>query len=388
MSVLVPAQAVLAYLRIPQVFLDRWSKDGSLPQVLPGYYDSDRLDVFLQTHACHLGRQSSPYSIQLGTGELQLLTAAEVQQRMGIDRPYLRFLTRHFLPHFKLPGGKSGYLRYSAAGVDSVMHDIQYRISAKDAYIAIGLATHQQVFRLVKAGKLRQVPPPERERRATYVYFPDFVKLLRERLPEWVETNQWLWDCSILDDPFVGLKQAAEMLGVAEYTITAHLEAQRARFIRGSDGKNIHVSYMWVQEQLVEEHVLGVTDVARLFECHVATVEGWHRSGLIECPIERHPHPNDAPYLLRPCWIEYVRRHCSPGYERTAKHFVEWRLGHSEPPRLLNNKQVSARIKRDPGTVRRWAEKGRLQGVRTPGGLWVFDSQNLTKTARILRRFD
>ena len=103
MSVLVPAQAVLAYLRIPQVFLDRWSKDGSLPQVLPGYYDSDRLDVFLQTHARHLGRQSSPYSIQLGAGVLQLLTAAEVQQRMGIDRPYLRFLTRHFFAAFQAP---------------------------------------------------------------------------------------------------------------------------------------------------------------------------------------------------------------------------------------------------------------------------------------------
>ncbi|MDP9341276.1 MAG: helix-turn-helix domain-containing protein [Actinomycetota bacterium] len=58
-------------------------------------------------------------------------------------------------------------------------------------------------------------------------------------------------------------------------------------------------------------------------------------------------------------------------------------LGEEDP--VLSSREVALLFRVCPATVRRWADTGRLEAMRTPGGRWVF---SLASVRRALESFE
>lgn len=363
--------------------LYQWNQDGLLRWREYGVYESDDVDAFLMAHAYNFPYM--PSVAHFRSNELELVDLQVVQEQLSVSRMYARFLAQRHLAHIQFPG-VSGHFRVNRQDLMALSCQMRNSVSVEWLAAAVGL-TRQTIVRAVAAGELVRVPGPESDRKKTHVSGATATRYLRWRLPTWVSVEDWASECSRPDFALVDASTAAVMLGISEHNAPAELNARRARYTATTLGLYMQVSLAWITEQLQIEPSYRAADVARLFDVTEETVKNWRRKGLITCSIKGHPHPREARYLMRPCWIAYFRANCSPGYKGVAWHFVEWRVAHASPPPLLTLEEVSRRLGRTEQTVLRWTRKGRLQGVLLPTSGWVFDSNGIAKVMRALRRF-
>ena len=381
----VPAQTVMELLQVSRRQLLRWHQDGVLLRHGSGLgsYSDRELDVFLATHARNFAE--TPRLRDLLGKRVVFVQPKVAGARMDIGQSYLRYLQKLYLPHIRFPGDGAP-ARFSLQGVLEILVLMKESVSADLLARACGNSVRSQVVRAIKAGVLQRVPSPEHDRTTPYVSRASAQLFLRRRLPAWVEPLSWLTAAAQSDFRLVPQREAAIMLGVAEYDATRVIHARHGLYVAAEDGKNVMVWRGWIEKQLAVERPLQVSDLSRIFDVTEQTIGKWRVLGLLVCPIEDHPHPREAPYLLRSCWIAYVRMHCSPGYERAAWHFVEWRMMQEQPPRLLNLDEVARRLGRTKQMVLAWAHSGVILGVELPSRDWCFEESHVNRYAGRLRQ--
>lgn len=370
------ARDVESWLRVTRRPLYQWHTDGSLPRQDSHTYDSVAFDRFLA--ACAVNYKEPPTAEDFVGGRLQLLTPEEAQDLLGVDTSYFRFLSRLWLPHLKFPG-VGGRARYGLWELQAVRAAMTQSVHATEAGYYLGHTTQRSVVRAVAAGEIIGAPPAPANRKAVHVYWPSFVAYLQERLPDWVTVEQWVEDCR--QSGVIAGSDAAEMLALDPRSILHDLEARQGRYVHSyvTAVPIPMVSLQWVAEQLQSEPVFHIGDVARMFGVSLAQVAAWRADGLIRCPIDAHPHPPEVPFLQRPCWLAYFRRNCSSGYERAAMYFVDWRRTQEQPPSLLTASDVAAVLGRDTRRIIQWAQKGKINGIQSPDGTWLFDHRQVRR---------
>jgi hypothetical protein len=369
-STIVKGSLIQRFLKVDATALSRWHRSGHLVRYARGSYDMTSLDEFIASCARNFD-DSPPTWSELRSGALVLLKHSEIVALYNLPRERLQSLQRSTeLAHLKLPGLNGG-IRYRQTDILRLIDISTPLISSKEAAQILGLETTQVIKVMVAKGKLqsaRNFQTPNH----VHITTESFIAFLRERLPGWVNPEDWIEDCKCSTQPLVPAAKAAILLGVSQREVVSILKQHRAWYVAAPDGKrNVMVSPIWLAAQTEYKPPLEVDEIAKIYDVHADTVKRWEKGGLFTCPIPDHPHPTEGNFLWEPCLVAILIANSSPGYQRELVNFIRSRR-RGKGPSLLSTQEAADRLGCGPSQVARMAEKGSILGIRTPTAEWRF----------------